>query len=153
MKQLLLSQKQLFLFVLAGAMSAVLEIGSFKWLSITLPEITDWEYDWYGIHYPLSNVLSTGMGILSNYFFSIWFVFSRGKHSKRKEFVYFMAISVISTLLSLVFFQFFYGTVFRDEYFDLGFFVFSSEMLSKISAIVLVAALNYTVKKKLIFNG
>lgn len=153
MKQLLLSQKQVLFFVIAGAMSAVIEVGTFKFFSIQLPQIFAWEKNLYGVHFPLSNILSTSCGIVSNYFFSIWFVFERGKHSKRREFVYFMAISAVSTLLSLMFFQIFYSSVFRNEYFDLGFFVFSSEMLSKIAAIVLVSVLNYSVKKRIIFNG
>lgn len=153
MQQLLLRQKQVFLFIAAGAMSAVLEVGSFKLFSTYLPKILSWEKDLHGIHYPLSNVLSTGIGIFSNYFFSIWFVFQRGKHSKKREFAYFMGISVISTILSLAFFQIFYSCIFKNEYFDLGFFVFSAEMLSKISAIIVVSILNYTVKKRVIFNG
>jgi hypothetical protein len=36
---------------------------------------------------------------------------------------------------------------------DLGVFVLSPEILSKISAIILVSVLNYSVKKKVIFNG
>lgn len=153
MKQRLLKQKQIFLFIVAGGLSAMIEVGSFKLFSVYLPQLLWWEKKLYGIHYPLSNILSTSCGILSNYFFSIWFVFQRGKHSKRREFAYFMGISTFSTILSLVFFQFFYLTIFKNEYFDLGFFVFSAEMLSKISAIILVSILNYSVKKKFIFNG
>ena len=153
MKQLLLSQKQVLFFVLAGAMSAVIEVGTFKFFSVQLPPIFAWEKNLYGVHFPLSNVLSTSCGIISNYFFSIWFVFDRGKHSKRREFAYFIAISAVSTVLSLMFFQIFYSTALRNEYFDLGFFVFSPEMLSKIAAIVLVSVLNYSVKKRIIFSG
>lgn len=153
MKQLLLRQKQVLFFVIAGAMSAVVEVGTFKLFSVYLPTIVEWEKNLYGVHFPLSNILSTMCGIFSNYFFSIWFVFERGKHSKRREFAYFMGISALSTLLSLIFFQIFYNSVFKNEYFDLGFFVFSSEMLSKISAIILVSILNYSVKKRVIFNG
>ncbi len=153
MKQLLLRQKQVLFFVIAGAMSAVVEVGTFKLFSVYLPTIVEWEKNLYGVHFPLSNILSTMCGIFSNYFFSIWFVFERGKHSKRREFAYFMGISSLSTLLSLIFFQIFYNSVFKNEYFDLGFFVFSSEMLSKISAIILVSILNYSVKKRVIFNG
>ncbi|MCG7281828.1 GtrA family protein [Chryseobacterium taklimakanense] len=153
MKQLLLGQKQVLFFVLAGAMSAVIEVGTFKFFSVQLPPIFAWEKNLYGVHFPLSNILSTSCGIISNYFFSIWFVFERGKHSKRREFAYFIAISAVSTVLSLMFFQIFYSSAFRNEYFDLGFFVFSPEMLSKIAAIVLVSVLNYSVKKRIIFSG
>lgn len=153
MKQVLLKQKQVLFFIIAGGMSAVIEVGSFKLFSIYLPGIFSWEKNLYGVHFPLSNILSTSLGIISNYFFSIWFVFQRGKHSKRREFAYFMVISALSTILSLAFFQLFYNHIYKDEYFDLGFFVFSPEMLSKISAIILVSILNYSVKKKVIFNG
>ncbi len=153
MKKLILKQKQILLFIIAGALSAVVEIGTFKVFSVHIPTIFGWEKDLYGIHFPLSNIFSTCCGIISNYFFSIWFVFQRGKHSKKREFAYFMGVSALSTLLSLGFFQIFYNHVFKNEYFDLGFFVFSAEMLSKISAIVLVSILNYSLKKKVIFNG
>ncbi len=152
MKDILHQQKQVILFIIAGGLSAILEIGSFKLLSVSLPQFFPTETDFYGIHFPLSNIFSTLAGIISNYFFSIWFVFERGKHSKRKEFAYFMGVSFVSTFLSLLFFQIFFRYVFL-QVFDLGFFVFSPEMMSKISAIALVAVLNYSIKKRLIFNG
>lgn len=151
MKKLLLKQEQLVLFILAGGMSAVAEIGSFKVLSSYLPKIWSIEQDFFGIHYPFSNIFSTLFGIVSNYFFSIWFVFQQGKHSKKREFAYFMGVSAFSTLLSLMFFQIFFRYVFSGNL-DLGFFVFSQEMMSKIAAILLVSILNYSVKKKFIFN-
>lgn len=152
MKELLLKQKQVLLFIIAGALSAVVEIGSFKIFSVNLPVFFAQEYNYHGIHFPLSNIFSTGCGIITNYFLSIWFVFERGKHSKKREFAYFMVVSFLSTLLSLTFFQIFFRYIFMDNI-DAGFFVFSQEMLSKISAILLVSVLNYTVKKNLIFNG
>ncbi|HPW88752.1 MAG TPA: GtrA family protein [Kaistella chaponensis] len=152
MKEILLKQKQILLFAFAGALSAIVEIGTFKIFSVHLPQVFSQETNFHGIHFPLSNIFSTSCGIVTNYFLSIWFVFERGKHSKNKEFAYFMGISFLSTIVSLSFFQLFFRFVFLD-YLDLGFFVFSQEMLSKIAAIVLVSVLNYTVKKKIIFNG
>lgn len=152
MKELLLKQKQVLLFVVAGGLSAVIEIGSFKIFSVYLPLIFSQENNFHGIHFPLSNIFSTTCGIVTNYFLSIWFVFERGKHSKRKEFAYFMFVSFFSTLLSLTFFQVFFRFVFKDNI-DVEFFVISKEILSKISAILLVSILNYSVKKKVIFNG
>ena len=152
MKEILLKQKQILLFAFAGALSAIVEIGTFKIFSVHLPQVFSQETNFHGIHFPLSNIFSTSCGIVTNYFLSIWFVFERGKHSKNKEFAYFMGISFLSTIVSLSFFQLFLRFVFLD-YLDLGFFVFSQEMLSKIAAIVLVSVLNYTVKKKIIFNG
>mgnify|MGYP003603624785 FL=1 len=152
MKQLLLKQKQILFFIIAGGISAIAEIGSFKLFSVYLPSLFNFEQNLFGIHYPLSNIFSTSLGIITNYFLSIWFVFERGKHSKRREFAYFMALSVFSTILSLIIFQLFYRYAFKDIL-DLGFFTFSTEMLSKIAAIVVVSILNYTAKKRLVFNG
>lgn len=152
MRALLLRHKQVLLFIIAGGLSAVVEIGSFKLFSIYLPQFILQEQDFHGIHYPFSNILSTTCGILFNYFLSIWFVFERGKHSKKKEFAYFMIVSFISTLLSLTFFQVFYSFVFKSNI-NLIFYTLSPEMISKIAAIVLVSILNYSVKKKVIFNG
>ena len=152
MRALLLRQKQVLLFIIAGGLSAIVEIGSFKIFSTYLPQAISQEQNFHGIHYPLSNIFSTSCGILFNYFLSIWFVFERGKHSKRKEFVYFMAVSFISTILSLSFFQIFYSFIFKDNI-DLIFYTLSPEMISKIAAILLVSILNYSVKKKVIFNG
>lgn len=152
MRALLLRHKQVLLFIIAGGLSAIVEIGSFKLFSTYLPQAISQEQNFHGIHYPLSNIFSTSCGILFNYFLSIWFVFERGKHSKRKEFAYFMVVSFISTILSLSFFQIFYSFIFKDNI-DLIFYTLSPEMISKIAAILLVSILNYSVKKKIIFNG
>lgn len=152
MRELLIRQKQVLFFIIAGGLSAVVEIGSFKAFSTYLPHFFARETNFHGIHYPLSNIFSTSCGIISNYFLSIWFVFERGKYSKRKEFAYFMGISFVSTLLSLGFFQVFYSFIFRDNI-SLGFYTLSPEIISKIAAILLVSILNYSVKKKVIFNG
>ena len=152
MKQLLLRQKQVIFFIIAGGLSAIVEIGSFKILSIYLPRLFSSEYNLYGIKYPFSNILSTSCGIITNYFLSIWFVFERGKHSKKKEFLYFISVSVVSTFISLIIFQILYHFVYKDVI-DLRFYVLSPEMMSKITAILLVSMLNYSIKKKIIFNG
>ena len=152
MKQLILRQKQVNFFIIAGGLSAIVEIGSFKILSIYLPRLFSSEYSLYGIKYPFSNILSTSCGIITNYFLSIWFVFERGKHSKKKEFLYFISVSVVSTFISLIIFQILYHFVYKDVI-DLRFYVLSPEMMSKITAILLVSMLNYSIKKKIIFNG
>lgn len=152
MKQLILRQKQVIFFIIAGGLSAIVEIGSFKILSVYLPKLFSSEYNLYGIKYPFSNILSTSCGIITNYFLSIWFVFERGKHSKGREFIYFISVSIVSTFISLALFQILYHFVFRDVI-DLTFYVLSPEMMSKISAILLVSMLNYSIKKKVIFNG
>ncbi len=152
MRALIQSQKQIIFFIVAGGLSAIVEIGSFKIFSTFLPEFIAQEQNFHGIHYPLSNILSTSCGIITNYFLSIWFVFERGKHSKKKEFLYFMIVSFISTLLSLTFFQVFYGYVFKSNI-NLVILTLSPQIISKIAAILLVSILNYSVKKKVIFNG
>ncbi len=152
MKKLLLKHRQILFFVLAGGISAIVEIGSFKIFSISIPSIISKESNFHGIYFPFSNLLSTTCGIVTNYFLSIWFVFERGKHSKKREFAYFMIVSFFSTLLSLLFFQIFYKYVFK-YHLDLHYFTLSSEILSKISAILVVSILNYSLKKKIIFNG
>lgn len=152
MLQKLLQQKQIIFFIIAGGLSAIVEIGSFKLFSTYLPSIIQSEYSFHGIKYPLSNIFSTTCGIIFNYFLSIWFVFERGKHSKKKEFMYFMIVSFFSTIVSLILFQIFYHYIFMTH-FNIGIFTFSSEIISKIAAIVVVSILNYTVKKKVIFNG
>jgi putative flippase GtrA len=152
MRELLLRHKQVLFFIIAGGLSAIVEIGSFKIFSTYLPQMFSQEQNFHGVHFPFSNIFSTSCGILSNYFLSIWFVFERGKHSKKREFVYFMGVSFVSTLLSLFFFQIFYSYIFKDNI-DLIFYTLSPEMISKIAAILLVSILNYSVKKKVIFNG
>ena len=141
MKQLILRQKQVIFFIIAGGLSAIVEIGSFKILSIYLPRLFSSEYNLYGIKYPFSNILSTSCGIITNYFLSIWFVFERGKHSKKKEFLYFISVSVVSTFISLIIFQILYHFVYKDVI-DLRFYVLSPEMMSKITAILLVSMLS-----------
>ncbi|MGX9986787.1 GtrA family protein [Chryseobacterium sp. POL2] len=152
MKELILKQKQVLFFIIAGGLSAIVEIGSFKIFSLSIPKVFSWEYNLYGIKYPLSNIFSTSCGIITNYFLSIWFVFERGKYSKSREFVYFMVVSAMSTILSLALFQIFFHYVFTS-YFDAKFFTFSPEMISKIAAIITVSVLNYSIKKRVIFNG
>ena len=85
MKQLLLKQKQVLFFIIAGGLSAIVEIGSFKLFSVNIPIFFSRETNFHGIHFPLSNILSTTCGIVFNYFLSIWFVFERGKHSKKRN--------------------------------------------------------------------
>ena len=63
-----------------------------------------------------------------------------------------MLVSFVSTLLSLTFFQVFYRYIFKDNI-DLVIYTLSPEVTSKIAAILLVSILNYSVKKKVIFNG
>ncbi len=152
MKKLLLKQKQVLFFIIAGGLSAIVEIGSFKLFSINIPKFYPQETNLKGIHFPFSNIFSTTCGIIFNYFLSIWFVFERGKHSKKREFTYFIIVSFFSTMVSLFFFQIFFSYVFMSNL-DLLIYTLSPEIISKIAAIILVSILNYSVKKNIIFNG
>lgn len=152
MKALIIRHKQIGLFIIAGGMSAILEVGSFKYFSSAIPKIFPSELNLWGIHFPFSNTLSTGLGILSNYLFSIWFVFKRGRHSRKREFFLFLIISLITTLFSLALFQVFFSFVFLGNM-KVLIMTFSPEILSKITAIILVSIINFSVKKKFIFNN
>lgn len=153
MQKIFLKYKQVFLFIVAGALSAVIEISFFKIFSLFLPKIISFEENLFGIKYPFSNVFSTLCAIIFNYWLSIKFVFKRGKHSKTKELTYFILISIISTILSLTFFQILYNYIILKNFDAFGIFTFSNLIMSKALAISIVAVLNYIIKKRIIFNG
>lgn len=152
MKQLLLKHKQILFFIMAGATSAVVEIVMMKLFSHFIPQIFPQEVNFHGIKYPLSNICSTACAILVNYWLSINFVFQTGKHSRKKEFTYFMLISGTTTLLSLSIFQIFINFVFLEPI-DFKIYALSPIILSKIMAIGIVSIINYIVKKRIVFNG
>ena len=152
MKKIILGQKQVLLFVFAGAMSALVEILMMKIFSQTIPIFFEQEIDFHGIKYPLSNVLSTSCAILLNYWLSVRFVFERGKHGKKREFFYFMILSGITTFLSLSIFQIFINFIFLTPI-DFKIYTLSPIILSKVMAIGIVSILNYVVKKNIVFNG
>lgn len=144
-------QNQILLFIIAGGFSAMLEIGSMKIFSSFLPMIFPLEPRWHGVAYPLSNIFSSLTGIISNYFFSIWFVFQTGKYSKKKEFTYFMMVSLLSTVLSLAAFNLFFHFV--QHPINLLIYMLSPVIFCKLAAIVFVSILNFIVKKRIIFNS
>ena len=126
MKKIILGQKQVLLFVFAGAMSALVEILMMKIFSQTIPICFDQETDFHGIKYPLSNVLSTSCAILFNYWLSV-------------------------TFLSLSIFQIFINFIFLTPI-DFKIYTLSPIILSKVMAIGIVSILNYIVKKNIIFR-
>lgn len=142
---------QISLFILAGAMSALIEISAMKFFSLpqSLPSIFSFESRKYG--YPLSNVFSTSLGIISNYFFSIWFVFKRGKHSKRKEMLYFVLLSIITMFMSWGLFAFFHSYIHKPV--KILFITLGDIVFCKAAAIVVVSVVNYISKKKLVFSS
>ena len=152
MKKIILGQKQVLLFVFAGAVSALVEILMMKIFSQTIPIFFEQEIDFHGIKYPLSNVLSTSCAILFNYWLSVRFVFERGKHGKKREFFYFIILSGMTTFLSLSIFQIFINFIFLTPI-DFKIYTLTPIILSKVMAIGIVSILNYVVKKNIVFNG
>lgn len=102
--------------------------------------------------YPLSNIISTAGGIMSNYFLSIRYVFERGKHSKRKEFALFLILSIITMFMSWGIFAIFHSFIYKPinifNIYTIGDIVFC-----KAAAILLVSLINYVAKKKIVFSN
>jgi putative flippase GtrA len=144
-------KKQLILFFIAGVLSALIEIFLMKLFSLSqvLPRFFSFENK--ANAYPLSNFLSTGGGILSNYFFSIRYVFKRGKHSKRKEFYLFILLSVTTMFMSWGTFAFFHS--FINKPVDLYFYTMGDIVFCKALAIFLISLINYIAKKKIVFSS
>ncbi len=145
---------QIFLFIIAGALSAVAEVLSFKFFTQLFlhGSFHTLESDFWGIHYPLSNILSSIIGIITNYYFSIAFVFERGKHGKNTEFGLFIGISVFTMLLSLGLFQLFYSYIILTHISFLG-FTLSRAVITKIIAIGITSVASFILKKKIIFKN
>jgi putative flippase GtrA len=144
-------KKQFSLFFIAGILSAIIEISLMKFLSLpsALPDFISFENRTYG--YPFSNMLSTSGGIVSNYYFSILFVFKRGKHSKKREITYFMILSIITMLMSWALFSLFHSFIYQPV--NLIVMTVGDIVFCKASAIFLVSLINYAAKKKFIFSS
>nr|WP_228427792.1 GtrA family protein [Apibacter raozihei] len=144
-------KRQLILFFIAGVLSAIIEISLMKILSLPqmLPSIFSFENKSYS--YPISNLLSTGGGILSNYFFSIRYVFERGKHSKKKEFYLFITLSIITMFMSWGIFALFHS--FINKPVNLLVYTVGDIVFCKAAAIFLVSLVNYVAKKKIVFSN
>ncbi len=144
-------RKQLVLFFIAGALSAIIEISLMKLFSLPqmLPRFFSFENKTHA--YPLSNFLSTGGGILSNYFFSIRYVFKRGKHSKRKEFYLFIILSIATMFMSWGLFAVFHSFIHQPV--NLYFYTMGDIVFCKAAAIFLVSMINYVAKKKIVFSS
>ncbi|MCB9202396.1 MAG: GtrA family protein [Flavobacteriales bacterium] len=138
--------RQIIAFVIIGALSAVVEVVTFKLFILpnAFPSVFSFENDAH--FFPISSLASSACGILFNYILSIKFVFKQGKHSKNKEFTYFIALSLFSMIMTWV-----VGFSLKQIItFD---FIFSSDIICKILAIGIVSVLNYIVKKKFIFHN
>ena len=121
---------QIIKFAVAGAIGACIEIGLFFFF-----------IEFTGLHYLVANFIAISVAIMVNYVISQKWVFETGRHSKRKEFVFFIGVSIVALLLNQLF---------------MFILVDSVEMnmkVSKIVAIGLVAVYNYLAKKFFVFKG
>jgi hypothetical protein len=57
MRDLILRQKQVLFFIIAGGLSAIVEIGVLKYSALP-SSVFPRETNFHGIHYPLSNIFS-----------------------------------------------------------------------------------------------
>ncbi len=141
---------QLFRFGMAGAICAVLEIFLFRFFA--QPEILPSLFAIENAHYdyPISNFLSTGTAIVLNYYLSIRWVFEPGKHNQRREFAYFVLLSLLTLIVSWRIFAIFSNYIITQ---DLSFMnvPINHLVLNKIIAIGLTSIFNYLLKKKVIF--
>jgi len=139
---------QILLFIFIGALSAVVEVVTFRVFSLDkfFPSFIPFEINY---KYPFSNFASSLCGILFNYVLSIKFVFKQGKHSKKKEFKYFIIISLFSMVMTYIVSALLQYVITFDFCFIL---CITNLIFCKIIAIALVSVLNYIVKKKFIFH-
>ena len=152
MKRRIAKHRQILFFIIVGVVSVLIEVLMMKVFSYFIPLFFPQEVDFYGVKYIFSNIFSTFCAILANYWLSIKFVFQRGKYGKQREFTYFVLFSLVTMGLSLFIFQIFIHFIFTKPL-DFKIYVFSPVILSKIMAIGIVSVLNYTIKKRFIFNG
>ncbi len=143
---------QIIRFVVVGAVCAVVELVLFRFLTQPqiLPSLISIENA--NTDYPISNFISTGVAIVLNYFLSIMYVFEQGKYSKRREFVYFVVLSVLTLLVSWRIFALFSNRVIPQDFVVMG-VVFDHLVINKIMAIGITSLLNYGAKKRLVFDG
>ncbi len=121
---------QIIKFVVAGAIGACIEIGLFFFL-----------IEFSELHYLIANFIAISVAIIVNYFISQKWVFETGKYSKRKEFVFFIGVSVIALLLNQLL------MLMLVDMLELNM------KLSKVAAIGMVAVYNFLAKKFFVFKG
>ncbi len=143
---------QILRFGLVGAICALVEIILFRFF--TQPQILPSMFSIENARtdYPISNFLSTGFAIVLNYFLSIKYVFEQGKYSKRREFVYFVVLSVLTLLVSWRIFALFSNHVIMSDFEVMG-VGFNHLVVNKVIAIAITSLLNYGAKKRLVFDG
>lgn len=100
----------------------------------------------------MSNFLATGIAIVLNYILSVRYIFESGKYSKRREFTYFVLLSIATLILSWRVFAFVSNQVIPEDIEVMG-MTFSHLVINKIIAIGITSLLNYALKKRIVFNG
>jgi putative flippase GtrA len=97
---------------------------------------------WIGFSYLLSATFAFGAGFLLNYTLSVLWVFNyRNCHSKRLEFLIFLAVGIggiiLTDLILVIFTPLLYGNY----------------LVAKIVAVVVVYFWNFFLRRQLLFNG
>ena len=121
---------QIIKFAVAGAIGACIEIGLFFFF-----------IEFTGLHYLVANFIAISVAIMVNYVISQKWVFETGRHSKKKEFTFFIGVSMVALLLNQLLMLILVDSVELNM------------KVSKIVAIGLVAVYNYLAKKFFVFKG
>ena len=121
---------QIIKFAVAGAIGACIEIGLFFFF-----------IEFTGLHYLVANFIAISVAIMVNYIISQKWVFETGRHSKKKEFTFFIGVSIVALLLNQLLMLILVDSVEMNM------------KVSKIVAIGLVAVYNYLAKKFFVFKG
>jgi putative flippase GtrA len=121
---------QLFKFILAGAICAVLEFLTFNIF-----------IEFVKLNYLIANMISIVFAVSINYIISRMYVFEKSRYSKRDEFLSFVFFSVLALMLNQAILWIFVE-IFK---FDLS--------LCKALAIAIVAFFSYVTKKYIVFKA
>ncbi|WP_181304116.1 GtrA family protein [Rufibacter sp. XAAS-G3-1] len=96
---------------------------------------------YFHFNYLLSNIVSTTLAIVINYFITKRWVFSSSKYSFKYEFTSFVILSLIGLFLNIGLIILFVEQWQMDP------------LLGKLLAIILVSVFNFISKKKIVFGG
>jgi putative flippase GtrA len=121
---------QLFRYTIVGGVAYIVDFGSLFFFT-----------EWMHFHYLVSAALAFLLGLITNYYMSVSWVFGR-RTSKNKfyEFIVFSVIGVVGLLLNELFMWYFTEHV--------GFHY----MVSKVAATIFIFAWNFVARKLTLFN-
>lgn len=122
--------KQIFRFIVTGALSAGLEF--FVYTSLVA---------YLHLHYQYSNILAFIAANVLNYTLSRNWVFVKGRHSTSMEFIAFAIVAVIGLGLNILILWLMIDRMQMDY------------RIAKLFAICVVVMFNFVAKKKLVFQG